>query len=81
MTGTAAYFGTGTGTGAAAGRLYLSRDGGATFARYGQLPASFRSGTPAQLMFLTIRSGLSWIQGGPLMRTRDGGATWTTVRP
>ena len=78
VTGTAAYFGTGTGT--AAGRLYLSRDGGATFARSGRLPASFRPGTPAHLMFLTIRSGLSWTDGGLLTRTSDGGASWTTVR-
>lgn len=78
VSGTAAYFG--TGTGAAAGRLYLSRDGGAAFTRSGRLPASFRSATAAHLMFLTIRSGLSWTDGGLLMRTSDRGATWTTVR-
>lgn len=76
---TAVYFG--TGTGAAAGRLYLSRDGGAGFTRSGPLPATFRSPAGAHLMFLTIRRGLSWAGGGLLRRTSDGGTTWTTVRP
>jgi len=74
---TAVYFGTAVGD--AAG-LYLSRDAGARFARIARLPAALGSGTAAHMVFVTIRTGLAWADGGPLLRTTDSGATWATVR-
>jgi len=69
----------GTSAGHAAG-LYLSRDTGTRFTKIAPLPAAFRSGTAANMLFLNLRTGLSWTWGGPLLRTTNGGHTWTIVR-
>jgi photosystem II stability/assembly factor-like uncharacterized protein len=74
---TSAWFGTGAGH--AAG-LYLSRDAGTMFTKIAPLPAAFESGTAANMAFLSPRTGLSWAWGGPLLRTTDGGHTWTIAR-
>lgn len=33
------------------------------------------------MVFLTLRAGLPWLDGGLLLRTSNGGATWTAARP
>jgi photosystem II stability/assembly factor-like uncharacterized protein len=76
VSSTAVYFGTAVGGSAG---LYLSRDGRARFTKIAPLPAAFRSGTAAYITFLNLRTGLSWTYRGRLLRTTNGGRTWTAV--
>lgn len=60
--------------------LYLTRDGGVTFARVAALPRAFRTGF--ELTFPDRRVGYAVTdQRRELYRTVDGGRTWTLVPP
>jgi hypothetical protein len=70
------YFGTALGHWAG---LYLSRDAGRHFTRTGWLPGP-ESGLTTTVTFLTVSDALAVSYGQPLLRTADGGMTWTGVR-
>ncbi len=69
----------GTGDGRQAGGIYLSRDGGRSFTRTGSLPGP-ASGLAAQVTFLTARNALALVSQRTLVRTGNGGRTWSRVR-
>jgi photosystem II stability/assembly factor-like uncharacterized protein len=72
-----AYFGTAVGSHAG---LYLTRDGGSTFARVAALPTLLvRSMKTDQLVFLDTSVGIAPLSGPHLLRTGDGGHTWHRV--
>ncbi len=72
-----AYFGT------AAGHhpgLYLTRDGGRSFTKVADLPRRLIRSAGFRPTFLDGHVGISPLNGLTLLRTTDGGHTWTTMR-
>ncbi len=67
------------------GTVLRTDDGGQTFSRRTALPgtrAAGASGFPRDVVFATADAGLASVSPGPggeILRTADGGATWTSV--
>jgi hypothetical protein len=68
----------GTSLGQFAG-LYVTRNGGRSFAKTGRLPGP-SAGISTTVTFLTARDGFALVYGGALLRTANGGKTWVAVR-
>jgi photosystem II stability/assembly factor-like uncharacterized protein len=68
----------GTALGRFAG-LYVTRNGGRSFAKTGRLPGR-SAGISTTVTFLTPNDGFALAYGGELLRTTNGGKTWVAMR-